>query len=105
MTRKLWTATLVPSSPRYQDWRGILGSDEVPLLNGKPFSTQLGDDTETVYKLDLERFTREQAERLAAWIVEHFGCTLRTARGELASRGFPIREADVSVSFSMRAFL
>lgn len=105
MTRKLWTATLVPSSPRYQDWRAILGSDEVPIANPKPFATQLGPDLVEVHTLDMSRITRDQFGRLVDVIVERFGVKGREAVRTLESDGFPIRAADVSVTYELRAFL
>lgn len=105
MTRKLWTATLNTSSPRYADWRKILGSDEVPITNAKPFAAQLGPDMTEIYKLDFDRLSHAQLERLAAWIVEKFGVSKREAHGRLSGEGFPIRAADVSVCFDVRLFV
>jgi hypothetical protein len=105
MTRKLWSATLLSTSPRYQDWKQILGSDEVPITNPKPFATQLGPDLADVYTLDMDRLSRDQYSRLLDFVVERFGTKGREARQILDSDGFPIRAADVSVSYDLRAFL
>jgi len=105
MSRKLWMAHLVKSSPRYPDWFGILGADEVPLSNSKPFAVELGGELTEAYSLDLERFDRVQTTRLLQFIVEHFGVSARTALQRLESDGFPIRACDVSVSYDVRLFI
>jgi hypothetical protein len=105
MSRKLWTATLLTSSPRYHDWRAILGSDEVPITNPKPFAMQLGPEMTEAYSLDMERLDREQHARLVDFVVERFGVKGREAVRTLGSDGFPIRAADVTVCFDLRAFL
>jgi hypothetical protein len=105
VSRKLWTATLLTSSPRYQDWHAILGSDEVPITNPKPFAVQLGPELTEGYSLDLARLDRMQVQRLLAFIVDRFGTKPREAQRVLESDGFPVRAADVTVCFELRAFL
>ncbi len=90
MSRKLWTATLVPSSPRYQDWHKILGSDDVPIQSPKPFPTKLGDEETQAYSLALDRLTRDQHARLVDFLVDRFGMKGREAVQVLESDGFPI---------------
>ena len=102
---RLYTATLVKSSPRYQDWRSILQSDEVPILNPKSTEVRLGTETTQVYRVDLDRLEKAQLARLLTWIADRFGCKRSAAFAELESNGFPIREADVTVSFDLRAFI
>jgi hypothetical protein len=102
----LWSATLVPSSPRYADWKAILGSDSVPLLAPQCSKAQLGDEETEVFLLDWQNLDGEQSDRLVNFISEKFG----TAQAEVWEQldhdnYFPIRAADVSVSYSMRAFL
>jgi hypothetical protein len=106
VTRKLWSATLRPSSPRYEQWRKILGSSEVPILNPKPFATQLGPEgLQEVYSLDLHRFNRAQVQRLIDVMVDMFGMKPHEANRVLLTDGFPIRAVDVLVSYYVRAFL
>lgn len=106
MTRKLWSATLLQSSPRYQDWRKILGSDEVPITSHRPFATELGPEgLQEVYSLDLNRFDRVQVQRLMDVMVDRFGLKPHQAKQVLESEGFPIRAVDVLVSYDVRAFL
>jgi len=106
VSRKLWSATLRPSSPRYEQWRKILGSIEVPITNPKPFATQLGPEgLQEVFSLDLSRFDRVQVQRLLDVMVDLFGLRPNEAKRILETDGFPIRSADVLVSYDVRAFL
>jgi hypothetical protein len=106
VTRKLWSATLRPSSPRYEQWRKILGSTDVPIQTHLPFSTQLGPEgQQEVYALDLSRFDRVQVQRLVDVMVDHFGMKAHEAKRVLETDGFPIRSVDVLVSYDVRAFL
>jgi hypothetical protein len=102
---RLYTATLVRTSPRYQDWNDILRSNEVPIESPKSCEANLGGQTERVYKVDLDRLEKAQLERLLTWVADRFGCKRSAAFAELESNGFPIREADVTVSFDLRAFI
>ena len=78
----------------------------MPLLAARPSTSDLGPEKGVaVYQLDMDRLSHAQIERLSAFVVERFGVSKRTANAEIASNGFPIREADVDVVFSMRAFL
>jgi len=105
VTRRLWNASLSRTSPRYAHWHKILGSDDVPIQSLKPFPTKLGDEETQAYSLALDRLTRDQHARLVDFIVDRFGMKGREAVQVLESDGFPIREADVIVSFDLRAFL
>lgn len=102
---ELWSATLDPNSPRYKQWSEILGSEIVPLKSPTAFRTKLGDEPDEVYALDLKAFTPQQTDRLVAFIRNKFGAEEDEVREELRVRGFPIREADVILAFSLRAFI
>lgn len=102
---ELWSATLDPNSPRYEDWKEILGSEIVPLKSPSAFRTKLGDDPDEVYALDLKAFTAQQTDRLVSFVRKKFGAEDDEVREQLHVNGFPIREADVIVAFSLRAFL
>lgn len=103
----LWWASLDHSSPRYRDWYGILNDDRVPLLS--PFSThaQLGEEKDVeVYGLDWQNLDGEQSDRLLNFIAHKFGVTQEEVAKDLDRDGlFPIRAADVTVFYSLRAFL
>jgi hypothetical protein len=102
---ELWSASLNERSPRYADWRRILGSDDVPLESPHEGMAQLGGELDTVYALDLKKLTPEQFSRLVDWIALQFQERPDHVRKDLTKEGFPIRAADVHVAFSLRAFL
>lgn len=103
---KLWDAHLFPQSPRYAEWERILGTNEVPLRSSMPFRATLGEDSDSVYLLDTEKLSPEQRSRLIQHVAKKFGAEQAEVAAQLdQDRHFPIREADVVVAFSMRAFL
>lgn len=101
----LWSATLNPHSPRYEQWKEILGSEIVPLKSPSSFKTKLGDEEDEVYALDLSKFTEQAMDRLVLFVREKFGAPEDEVVEELRVHGFPIRDSDVIVAFSLRAFL
>ena len=105
MSRKLWMAHLVKSSPRYQDWFSILRTDEVPLMSSRSFKADLGGVSTEVYSIELASLDRSQTTRLLQFIVENFACSAGQAMRYLESDGFPIRAEDVLVSFDLRCFI
>jgi hypothetical protein len=105
-SKPLWAAHLNPNSPRYETWARILAGDEVPLVKPVASRANLGDEKNVeVYVLDIQRLTADQRDRLVQWVAEKFGVPPAAVNEQLESVGFPIREADVIVAFSMRAFL
>lgn len=102
---ELWSATLDPNSPRYHHWKEILGSEKVPITSPRAFKTKLGDEEDEVYSLNLRALTPEAFDRLVAFVRENFRAKEDEVRHELLTNGFPIRDADVIVAFSLRAFL
>lgn len=102
----LWTATLFSNSPRYEDWQRILGSDSVPLESPQVCRASLGDERDVlIYKLAIAELKPGQRERLVEWICSKFHTDHADVERELEEKGFPIREADVIVAYSMRAFI
>lgn len=89
---------LIKSSPRYEKWREILGSDEPPITNPTPFKTKLGTEITWVYELDVAKLTTDQRAKLVEFIVETFGVTSAQAEAALSTVGFPIRVVDVLVA-------
>lgn len=105
---RLWWAHLNPRSARYATWREILGSDDVPLKKPSAVRCDLGHpvaETVDCYELDLAVMTEEQKGRLVDWCAAKFGASAAEIRAEIERSGYPIREADVMVAFSMRAFM
>lgn len=109
MSAPLWWAHLRDDSPRYATWREILGDGDVPLKSPSSFFADLGDpvvegDVEC-YVLDWAGMKPAQKQRLADFIAQKFGCSLNDALLEGDARSYPIRESDVIVAFSLRAFI
>jgi hypothetical protein len=107
LTYQFWRAHLNPSSPRYPQWRKIFDSDEVPLASPFPIRAKLGpEDFQPIYCLDWNQIVGTPSDKLIAFVVERFNVTPRQAAAQLEDDGvFPIRAADVLISFSPRAFL
>src|SRR5260370_35926285 len=80
--RGLWQAILHPSSPRHDDWRRILGTDEVPLESAKTHHVTLGEEHAEAYKLHVPNLTADQRERLVAWLMNKFVGNLCPTRRE-----------------------
>jgi len=106
-TRRLWWANLHHTSPRYEEWLAILGTDDVPLLHPGIVHGSLGHEEGKcdVYLLDLTRLTKEQMDRLVAFVAKKFGAPEEEVCDEILRQGFPIRAADVSICFDVRAFV
>jgi hypothetical protein len=106
MSRELWWARLVSTSPRYADWFGILGTDKVPLRSPAEGETEfVGEGKFNVYVLDLDKLSEEQFDRLTSFVARKFKADLEVVRQEVRRDGFPIRAEDVCISYDMRAFL
>ncbi len=104
--RKLWWASLNSSSPRYADWKAILGTDSVPLLSPGSAEAQLGEETCEVYALDWQNLDGEQSQRLIDFLSKKFSADPKEIESDLDRDGhMPIRAADVTVCYDMRAFL
>lgn len=106
MTRELWSAILNPRGPNYKGWHDVLGSDRVPLKNPHSGFTALGTEKNVeVYLLDLRALALGQRARLLNSIAQKFRAPVYEVEAEIARSGFPIRAADVIVSYDMRAFV
>jgi len=94
---KAWTCYLMQSSPRYQAWRAILGTDEVPIINPIPFAATLGDEEGIeVHKLDIDKLNLAQQSLLIDFCLRKFGSNITgdqraQVERELNEVGFPIR--------------
>lgn len=103
---ELYKAILNPQSPRYDDWVRILGQDAVPLKSPRSYVADLGEEADVeVYALDVEALSVGQCARLVDWIAEKFGVAPQLAVQAINGLGFPVRAADVIVSFDLRAFV
>jgi hypothetical protein len=107
MNTEYWRASLNPSSPRYIEWRNIFSSDDIPLVSPFPMKAKLGpEDPQFIYLLNWHEIVGDESDRLIAFVVERFKVSPLEAASRIEQDGvFPIRQADVIVSFSPRAFL
>src|SRR5215467_3557480 len=99
----LWMATLNSESPRYAEWRLILGGDDVPLYSPADFTALFGKESVRVYRLNVDMLHKEQLDRLINHVAEKFRVYPHEVREAIKKDGFPIRWEDVIVAFSMRA--
>lgn len=99
-----WTCHLLTSSPRYENWRKILESDEAPIISPTPIKALLGAEMADVFRLNISKLTADQKSRLIDFIAEKFHVARATAQHEIETNGFPIRAEDVVVAFDHRFF-
>ena len=105
MTTELWHAILNPRGPNYERLKDIF-PDRVPLKSPKPHPATLGPEKNVpVYLLDFDAMPLTQRARLFGIVAEKFGVPLNEVLKAVAAEGFPIREADVIVSYDVRAFV
>lgn len=99
-----WTCYLIKSSTRYDKWRRILQSDEIPIKSPKADLANFGGEETNVrvYELDIERLSEGQRMRLIEFIMERFRESKLTVVTELEYRGFPVRAEDVVIAFDRR---
>lgn len=102
---RLWWAILRQDSPRYEQWHKVLGSTAVPLKALASHAADLGGQETQVYDLDLSKLDAGQRQRLVDFIQERFHCNREEIERDLDDEGFPVRDEDVSVAFSLRAFI
>jgi len=104
--KALYSAILNPSGPNYGNWHSILGSMQVPLKGVASGTMQLGEEKSVeVYLLDIGALTLQQRSRLLSFAAAKFGAPVYEVEREIAKNGFPVRAADVIVSYSLRAFV
>jgi hypothetical protein len=104
MTVELWSATLNPGGPNYEQLREVFGGSRVPLQSATSFPAQLGEEKDVeVYLLDLAALPLNRRAWLLAMVAQKFGVAVSQVE-QVAKDGFPIRAADVIVTFNMRAF-
>lgn len=106
MAVELWDAILNPRGPNYEHWHAILGDRHVPLTSSASMKAELGAEKDVeVYMLDLRALSLSERARLLSIVAKRFGVTVAEVEAEITARGFPIRAADVIVSYDMRAFV
>lgn len=100
----LWTATLNPRGPNYDEWIKILGTSNVPLVSPRWSLADLSEEKNVqVYLVNLRALTLTQRARLVGTLAQKFGSPIYDIEAEINRVGFPIRADDVLVSYSTRA--
>src|SRR5262245_56936110 len=111
MMVKAWTCYLMQSTPRYQAWRAILGTDEVPIINPIPIAATLGDEEGIeVHKLDIDKLNLAQQSLLIDFCLRKFGSNITgdqraQVERELNEVGVPISPEEMAVVFDSRHFV
>ena len=105
MTVELFHAILNPRGPNYERLKDIFPS-RIPLVSSQPTKAQLGEEKDVpCYLLDFRAMPLGQRSQLVATIAKEFGVSIGDVDKTISTVGFPIREADVIVSYDMRAFV
>lgn len=103
----LWTAHLNPHSPRYADWKKIfVDSDDLKISSPLPVGATLGEEKTRIYAIRIGDLDPATLARLVSFMAARFGTTEEIVAKQIeADAHFPIREEDVIVAFSSRAFI
>lgn len=103
-------AVISQTSPRYEDWLYVLGSDRAPVMSNIPvvgkvpgLSRWYGIRNASFYRLDLDRLTLGQCERLVDRIAEKWELELdQVEKNFLSPYGLPILADDVVIVLDER---
>jgi hypothetical protein len=97
---------LNPSGPNYEAWTKVFDGSRVPLKSSASVKADLGAEKDVeVYLLDLSAMPLGVRARLVTAVAAKFGVPVYEVEAEIKKVGFPIRAADVIVSFDVRAFV
>lgn len=103
---ELWTATLDSRGPHYEQWLRVFGCSPVPLMSPRWQLADLPDEKRVqVYQLNLRAMTLAQRARLLGEISASTGEPIFAIEAGIQRAGYPIRMADVRVSYTMRALV
>jgi hypothetical protein len=103
---ELWHASLNPRGPNYERLKEVFGEDRIPLKSCHAVKAQLGPEKDVpVYMLDFHAMPIGRRARLFGMVAAKSGVLVSEVEKVAREEGFPIREADVIVSFDMRAFV
>ncbi|HEV2464252.1 MAG TPA: hypothetical protein VGT04_10625 [Acidobacteriaceae bacterium] len=106
MSAELWHAILNPRGPNYERLKAIFPENRVPLQSPGSIKADLGAEKEVeVYMLNLSALPLKQRARLMFMVAQNSGVSVAVVEEVACEQGFPIRAADVIVSFDLRAFV
>lgn len=102
----LWTATLNPRGPGYADLAQIFPDGAIPLLSPAPAERDGPHGRMSFYQVDPSQCSPEQLRKAAEIIARNFHVEAEQVLEDLRGpHGWPVREENVTVGFSMRAFI
>ena len=102
----LWTAQLNPAGYSYNHLRSIFPDGRVPLTSCTPVPREGPHGRMLFYQVDVPKLTAEQfqqAVKLIAGIWQQPPEEIE--RDMLGPHGWPLREENITITYSLRAFL
>lgn len=107
MSLRKTEAIISKSSPRYNEWLEVFGTDRIPLVSPIPYTGSApGISKAQFYKLDTAALTEDQRIRFVAHISKKFQMSEDLVWGEITSDNpIPILADDVTVALNLNLFI
>ena len=93
------------NSEKIRFWQSIFPDNHIPVTTMVPVVSMVHNDfpePQSAYLLDWKRLDEDTRRQIARKIADTFGGQLDDVYLEIAQRGLPIREADLSVGIDIR---
>jgi len=88
----------VHNPERRQEWKTVLGIDELPIVSPIPLLADLpGVDNALVYELNVRTLDADQLQSLIGHLADKFGRDIDYTRHYVLTYGVPILANDVTV--------
>lgn len=102
----LWTARLSPSGPAYAQLAPIFHGEEVPLVSCQPVLRDGPSGPMRFYQVDVSRLTPAQRTAAVALISRQWNIPQEEVEADFCGEhGWPLRIENISIAYSLRAFL
>ena len=107
MSLRKTEAIISKSSPRYNEWLEVFGTDRIPLVSPIPYTGSVpGISKAEFYKLDPSSLTEDQLMRFVAHISKKFHVSEDLVWHEITSGSpIPILADDVTVALDLMLFI
>lgn len=107
MSLRKTEAIISKSSPRYDEWLEVFGTDRIPLVSPLPYTGSApGISKAQFYKLDTSALTEDQRMRFVAHISKKFQMSEDLVWREIKSDSpIPILADDVTVALNLNLFI
>ena len=107
MSLRKTEAVISKSSPRYNEWLEVFGTDRIPLVSPIPYTGSApGVSKAEFYKLDAASLTKDQRGRFVAHISKKFHVSEDLVWHEITSGSpIPILADDVTVALDLVLFI